>query len=98
MRIYHALRQVFSSSHSTIYALSTPPGRSAIAIVRVSGPSTRKVPLKNPPLIQDSPNTHELSTTDPSSSNPSKTPTSQRQIPPRQGIDIIFPLPQVIYR
>src|SRR5271155_1426127 len=42
MRIFHCLRQRY---HSTIYALSTPPGRSAIAIIRVSGPSTQKVVL-----------------------------------------------------
>ena len=45
MRIYPALKRAYLASHSTIYALSTPPGRSAIAIIRVSGPSTRKVVL-----------------------------------------------------
>lgn len=43
MRVYNGLRQLYSSvAQSTIYALSTPPGRSAIAVIRVSGPSTRK--------------------------------------------------------
>ena len=58
MRIYPALRRAYSASYSTIYALSTPPGRSAIAIIRVSGPSTRKVVLLRPLLTLDCPNTH----------------------------------------
>ena len=37
------LRRAFSASASTIYALSTPPGVSAIAVVRLSGPSASSV-------------------------------------------------------
>lgn len=37
-RLYHA-----SHEDSTIYALSTAPGRAAIAIIRVSGPACRQV-------------------------------------------------------
>jgi tRNA modification GTPase len=44
-------RRAFSSGASTIYALSTPPGVSAIAVVRLSGPSSSTV-LKDLTRIQ----------------------------------------------
>ena len=55
MRIYGALRNISSFGQSTIYALSTPPGRSAIAIIRVSGPSTKSVPF---PSLSFAPKAH----------------------------------------
>ena len=38
----------------TIYALSTPPGRGAIAIIRLSGGHTQKVVEKLPAKLRQS--------------------------------------------
>jgi len=42
-RLHHAEKSVLSLDDSTIYALSTAPGRAAIAVIRISGPSCVEV-------------------------------------------------------
>ncbi|OLL22110.1 tRNA modification GTPase GTPBP3, mitochondrial [Neolecta irregularis DAH-3] len=37
------VQQSLSTDFTTIYALSTPPGRSAISVIRISGPRTREI-------------------------------------------------------
>ena len=36
---------MIDNANDTIYAVATPPGRSAIAVIRVSGPKCGKVPI-----------------------------------------------------
>ena len=44
-RLYHADRD-----NSTIYALSTAPGRAAIAVIRISGPACKQVSGTQPTM------------------------------------------------
>ena len=47
-KLHRETRSTFSQDDSTIYALSTAPGRAAIAVIRISGPSCVEVRLYRP--------------------------------------------------
>ena len=57
------------SVNDTIYALATPPGQSAIAIIRISGPKAHGVLIHfgvSNPIVEDKPiaEYHRLKTAD----------------------------------
>jgi hypothetical protein len=65
---------------STIYALSTAPGRAAIAVVRVSGPAS--VPVCNPAPLRITHTNNPLRYTKPSAqTQPSQNPALQPSAP-----------------
>ncbi|RPA82118.1 P-loop containing nucleoside triphosphate hydrolase protein [Ascobolus immersus RN42] len=76
-RLYSTSSSISESSKKTIFALSTPPGKSALAIIRISGPlasttfqhltPTSKPPKPRTPTLRTlSPPTHPTRILDPS--------------------------------
>jgi hypothetical protein len=76
-----------SQSSTTIYALSTPPGKSAVAVVRISGPACLDVPTSVLSFPSCSNEALQYRSTPPSPRDLSLRISPPSSPPPRQNLD-----------